>query len=314
MNFPVVQPVETETKPNYPSKVSVYEVGPRDGLQNEKTIISVDDKVRFITGLFDAGLTKVETTSFVSPKWIPQLADASQLLQALPAEIATTSPVLVPNLKGMQRAIDCSVTHIAIFASATEAFAKNNLNSTYQDQFIPMKQVADLAHKENMKIRGYVSMCFGDPWEGQVAASKVVETVKQLLELGVYEVSLGDTIGVATPGQVQSLLGLLFAAGISPTQLAVHFHDTYGQALSNTLMALQMGISTVDSSAGGIGGCPYALNASGNLATEDLVWMLDGMGIETGVNLTELIKVSTWMTTVLGRPSTSRVLKALSGL
>lgn len=312
MNFPVVQPVALASGANYPSQVTVYEVGPRDGLQNEKTIISVADKVSFITGLFNAGLTNVELTSFVSPKWIPQLADAAEVIAALPNEIAGVSPVLVPNLKGLQRAIECSVTHVAIFASATESFAKNNLNSTYQDQFVPMKQVTDRAHKANMKIRGYVSMCFGDPWEGQVNPVRVIETVKQLLDLGVYEVSLGDTMGVATPGQVQSLLNLLLNAGVRPGQLAVHFHDTYGQALSNTLMALQMGISTVDSSAGGIGGCPYAPNASGNLATEDLIWMLDGMGIKTGVNLNTLIKVSTWMTSVLARPSTSRVLRALS--
>lgn len=313
MNFPDVTPVTEFTLSQFPQQVNIYEVGPRDGLQNESQFVATQEKAAFITELIRSGLPIVELTSFVSPKWVPQLADASELLAMLPSEIAQSMPVLVPNMKGLSAAIESKVNHIAIFASATEAFAKNNLNTSYEGQFEPMSQVAVHAHEAGMKIRGYVSMCFGDPWEGHVAQDKVVDTVIRLLDLGVYEVSLGDTIGVATPGQVQSVIHKLTNRGVDVNNLAVHFHDTYGQALSNSLMAIACGVTTVDASAGGLGGCPYAPNAAGNLATEDLIWMLHGMGISTGVNLDVVMNASSRITQLLNRPTSSRVLKALSG-
>ncbi len=297
----------------FPSEVKIYEVGPRDGLQNESTIVPVEEKVAFINNLISAGLPIVELTSFVSPKWVPQLSDAAQVLSKLPKDVVQSMPVLVPNLKGLALAKDNSVNHIAVFASATEAFAKNNLNSTYDRQFDAIDEVVKSALADGMKIRGYVSMCFGDPWEGEVSQSAVINAVKHLIELGVYEVSLGDTIGVAVPSQVKSLIENLIGNGIAVDRLAVHFHDTYGQALSNTLMAMACGVSTIDASAGGIGGCPYAPNAAGNLATEDLLWMLHGMGISTGVDLEQVVAASSRITKILGRPSSSRVLRAISG-
>ncbi|HET6287119.1 MAG TPA: hydroxymethylglutaryl-CoA lyase, partial [Amycolatopsis sp.] len=282
---------------------------PRDGLQNEKSIVPVEVKLEFLDKLAAAGLTTLEATSFVSPKWVPQLADAEQLLAGLEKREGVRYPVLVPNERGLDRALEAGVSHIAIFASATETFAKKNLNSTVDDQFAMFEPVVTRARAEGLDVRGYVSMCFGDPWEGAVPAAQVAGVGKRLLDLGCSQLSLGDTIGVATAGQVEALIGR-FA---DVTALAVHFHDTYGQALANTLAALRCGVSTVDSSAGGLGGCPYAESATGNLATEDLVWLLDGLGVETGVDLDALVATSKWMAGKLGRPSPSRVVNALAG-
>ncbi|AUI63545.1 hydroxymethylglutaryl-CoA lyase [Amycolatopsis sp. BJA-103] len=292
-----------------PERVTIWEVGPRDGLQNEKSIVPVGVKLEFLDRLADAGLTTLEATSFVSPKWVPQLADAEQLLAGLDKREGVRYPVLVPNERGLDRALEAGVSHIAIFASATETFAKKNLNSTVDDQFAMFEPVVTRARAEGLDVRGYVSMCFGDPWEGAVPASQVAGVGKRLLDLGCSQLSLGDTIGVATAGQVEALIGQFPDVGT----LAVHFHDTYGQALANTLAALRCGVSTVDSSAGGLGGCPYAESATGNLATEDLVWMLDGLGVETGVDLDALVSTSKWMAGKLGRPSPSRVVNALAG-
>ena len=296
-----------------PAEVSIWEVGARDGLQNESTVLPVEVKLEFLDRLADAGLRILEATSFVSPKWIPQLADAEDLLAGLRARDGVRYPVLVPNERGLDRALAAGVKDIAIFASATETFAKRNLNRTLDEQFAMFDPVVGRACREGLDVRGYVSMCFGDPWEGSVDAAQVVSVGQRLLDMGCTQLSLGDTIGVATAGQVEALLGAFVAAGTEVGALAVHFHDTYGQALANTLAALRIGVSTVDSSAGGLGGCPYAESATGNLATEDLVWMLDGMGIRTGVDLDKLVATSVWMAERLGRPSPSRVVRAIAG-
>jgi hydroxymethylglutaryl-CoA lyase len=298
--------------PGLPDRVTVYEVGPRDGLQNEGAIVPVATKAEFVRRLLSAGLRTVETTSFVSPKWVPQLADAEQLLAELGPPGDLRLPVLVPNARGLERAIVSGVQEIAVFGSATETFAQRNLNSTVDGQFAMFEPVVRRAKGEGLAVRGYLSMCFGDPWEGAVPTGQVAAVARRLVDLGIDELSLGDTIGVATPGQVVALLDALDGLGVPRGSLAVHFHDTYGQALANTLVALQHGITTVDASAGGLGGCPYAKSATGNLATEDLVWQLDGLGIETGVDLRALVRTSVWMADVLGRPSPSRAVHALA--
>jgi hydroxymethylglutaryl-CoA lyase len=295
-----------------PDRVTIYEVGPRDGLQNESAIVDLAVKAEFINRLVDAGLTTVETTSFVHPKWVPQLADAAELLATLELPSGVRAPVLVPNERGLDRALEAGVQEIAIFASATETFAAKNLNSTLDDQFAMFAPTVERGLAAGLTIRGYVSMCYGDPWEGDVPIDQVVKVGARLVELGCHELSLGDTIGVATPGQVISLIQAFGKAGVGVDNLAVHFHDTYGQALANTLTALREGVTTVDSSAGGLGGCPYAESATGNLATEDLVWQLDGLGIKTGVNLEKLVATSVWMADKLGKPSASRVVQALA--
>jgi hydroxymethylglutaryl-CoA lyase len=295
-----------------PAAVTIWEVGARDGLQNESSIVPVDVKVEFLDRLADAGLTTLEATSFVHPKWVPQLADAAELLAALSRRDGVRYPVLVPNERGLDRALAAGVTDIAIFASATETFAERNLNSSLDAQFALFGPVVARALAEGVAVRGYLSMCFGDPWEGEVAPATVAAVGRRLLDLGCWQLSLGDTIGVATPGQVHAVLDAFAAVGVGPERLAVHFHDTYGQALANTLAALHRGVTTVDSSAGGLGGCPYAESATGNLATEDLVWMLDGLGIRHGADLDALVETSAWMAHRLGRPSPSRVVRALS--
>ena len=294
-----------------PERVSIWEVGARDGLQNEKRTVPADVKIEFIEWLAAAGLTIVEATSFVKPDWVPQLADASEVMAGLSRHSGVRYPVLVPNLSGLERAIASDVQDIAVFASATETFARKNLNRDLARQMEMFGPVISSAVSQGIRVRGYVSMCFGDPWEGRVPVAQVVGVCEELLAAGCDEISLGDTIGVATPGQVQELLTEL-AGSVSLDAVAVHFHDTYGQALANTLAALEVGITTVDSSAGGLGGCPYAKSATGNLATEDLVWMLDGLGIETGVNLDQLVATSRWLADKLGRPSPSSVVRALS--
>ncbi|MBT2402583.1 MULTISPECIES: hydroxymethylglutaryl-CoA lyase [unclassified Streptomyces] len=297
-----------------PARVRIHEVGARDGLQNEKSAVPTEVKAEFIHRLAGAGLTTIEATSFVHPKWVPQLADAEQLYPLL-GDVEAALPVLVPNERGLERALALGATRIAVFGSATETFASRNLNRTVAESlamFEPVVARAKQSADKPVHVRGYLSMCFGDPWEGPVPVHQVVRVAKALLDLGCDELSLGDTIGVATPGHVQVLLSELNEEGVGTDRIGVHFHDTYGQALSNTLAALQHGVTTVDASAGGLGGCPYAKSATGNLATEDLVWMLDGLGIETGVDLAALTATSVWMAEQLGRPSPSRTVRALS--
>ncbi|MFC0041707.1 hydroxymethylglutaryl-CoA lyase [Actinomadura rayongensis] len=293
-----------------PERVTIYEVGPRDGLQNESAVVPVAVKAEFVRRLAAAGLRVIETTSFVRPDRVPQLADAEELLAALPR--GPGRPVLVPNLRGLDRALAAGVTEIAIFASATETFARRNLNRTVDESLDMFAPVVERARAEGLWVRGYLSMVCGDPWEGDVPIEQVVAVARRLVDLGCSELSLGDTIGVGTPGQVTALVGATVAAGIDVERIAVHFHDTYGQALANTLAALRAGVTTVDASAGGLGGCPFARSATGNLATEDLVWMLDGLGVETGVDLTALVETSVWLAGELGRPSPSRVVRALA--
>jgi hydroxymethylglutaryl-CoA lyase len=302
---------QVEMMAGMPSKVSVYEVGPRDGLQNESATLPVAVKAEFIRRLAAAGLQTIEVTSFVSPRWVPQLADADELLDALGPTAAPRMPVLVPNERGLERALAKGVRDIAIFASATESFAQRNLNRSLEAQFEMFEPVVAGGRARGVRVRGYISMCFGDPWEGPVKASQVLAVGRRLLDMGCDELSLGDTIGVATPGQVDRLLSAFTDDGTSLERIAVHFHDTYGQALSNTLTALRRGVTTVDSSAGGLGGCPYAASATGNLATEDLVWQLDGLGVETGVDLDALVATTGWMADQIGKTPASRVATAL---
>ena len=299
--------------PGLPEHVTIYEVGARDGLQNESAIVPVDVKAEFLHRLAAAGLRVLEATSFVHPKWVPQLADAGDLLRLLVRTDGVDYPVLVPNERGLDRALDAGVSHVAVFASATDTFAQRNLNSTLDSQFAMFEPVVKRALEGGLRVRGYVSMCFGDPWEGAVAPEQVAAVTRRLAAMGCHQISLGDTIGTGTPGHVDAVLDACVAAGVAVRQLAVHFHDTYGQALANTLAALRRGVRTVDASAGGLGGCPYAESATGNLATEDLVWMLDGLGIGHGVDLDALVETSVWMAERLGRPSPSRVVRALAG-
>ncbi|WP_030841721.1 hydroxymethylglutaryl-CoA lyase [Streptomyces hygroscopicus] len=306
MTLPMTVPA-----PGLPTRVRIHEVGPRDGLQNEKTLVPAAIKAEFIRRLAEAGLTTIEATSFVHPKWVPQLADAEELMR-LVDDVAVRLPVLVPNERGLDRALALGAREVAVFASATESFARANLNRTVDQALEMFEPVVTKAKDAGVTVRGYLSMCFGDPWEGPVPVSQTVSVSRRLLDMGCDEISLGDTIGVATPGHVRELLDSLNEAGIADDRLAVHFHDTYGQALANTLAALQHGVTTVDASAGGLGGCPYAKSATGNLATEDLVWMLDGLGIETGVDIGRLTATSVWMARHLGRPSPSRTVRALS--
>jgi hydroxymethylglutaryl-CoA lyase len=299
--------------PGLPEHVTIYEVGARDGLQNESAIVPVEVKAEFLHRLAAAGLRVLEATSFVHPKWVPQLADAGDLLRLLVRAEGVDYPVLVPNERGLDRALDAGVSHVAVFASATDTFAQRNLNSTLDAQFAMFEPVVERALAAGLRVRGYVSMCFGDPWEGAVAPEQVAAVTRRLAGMGCHQISLGDTIGTGTPGHVDAVLDACVASGVAVRQLAVHFHDTYGQALANTLAALRRGVRTVDASAGGLGGCPYAESATGNLATEDLVWMLDGLGIGHGVDLDALVATSVWMAERLGRPSPSRVVRALGG-
>jgi hydroxymethylglutaryl-CoA lyase len=294
-----------------PERVSVYEVGPRDGLQAEQTVVSLPVKLELIDRLGEAGLAIIEATSFVSARWVPQLADADELMADLRRRPGVRYPVLVPNERGFERATAVGADELAVFVSATETFAERNLGTTLEGALEMAGQVVAAASLAGIPVRGYVSMCFGDPWEGSVEPSVPAEIAAELFELGCSAISLGDTIGVATAGQVLAVLHRVAAAGVPRDRIALHMHDTYGQALANVLAGLEAGITEFDSSAGGLGGCPYAKSATGNLATEDLVWMLDGLGIETGVDLAKLAATSRWLATILGRPSPSRVVAAL---
>ncbi|MFF5110382.1 hydroxymethylglutaryl-CoA lyase [Streptosporangium sp. NPDC000509] len=298
--------------PSLPGRITIWEVGPRDGLQNEAAILPVEVKVELVERLVDAGHTVVETTSLVHPKWVPQLADAEEVLRRLKRRDGVRYPVLVPNERGLDRAIGLGLTDVAVFASATESFARANLNRTVAQSLEMFAPVVARAREAGLGVRGYLSMCFGDPWEGEVPIPQVVAVATRLLALGCTELGLGDTIGVATPGRVATLLDALVGAGVPVGRIGVHFHDTYGQALANTLVALGRGVTTVDASAGGLGGCPYARSATGNLATEDLLWQLAGLGIDTGVDLGKLVETSAWLAARLNRPSPSRTVRALT--
>ena len=297
---------------SFPKAVTIYEVGPRDGLQNESIILKTSEKIELVNLLLKAGLPAVEIGSFVRPDLIPALADSNEVAVGLKPLLKSNRLVaLVPNMKGLDRALEAGVREVAVIASATESFARANLNNSVQGSLEIFRPVIEQARLAGLNVRGYISMCYGDPWEGKVSPDKVTQVAEKLFEYGISELSLGDTIGVATPGDVISLLDSLESVGIARNQLAVHFHDTYGQALSNTLISLQEGISIVDASIGGLGGCPFAKSATGNLSTEDLVWQLHGLGIQTGVNLEGLIEISKWLSQVVGLKIKSKTAIAL---
>ncbi|HVB24993.1 MAG TPA: hydroxymethylglutaryl-CoA lyase [Ktedonobacteraceae bacterium] len=297
--------------PQLPQSVRIVEVGPRDGLQNEQEHVPTEQKIQFINMLAEAGLPVVEATSFVSPRAIPQLSDASAVMAGIERLPAVQYPVLVPNLKGMERALVAGVRSIAVFTAASEGFTRHNINATIAESLANFRPVIERANREGVVVRGYISTVFGCPYEGAVPPQNVLHVAQALLEMGISELSLGDTIGVATPNQVVDVLGLLIETGSIPVeQLAVHFHDTRGTALANVLMALQLGISIIDSSAGGLGGCPYAPGAAGNLATEDLLYMLHGMGIDTGVDLDQVVAATRFIAPFLGHLPTSKYFQA----
>lgn len=294
----------------YPASVSVVEVGPRDGLQNEKAVLPVDAKVALINALTDAGLKAVECGSFVSPKWVPQMADTAVVLARIRRVPGVSYPVLVPNVKGLEAAIHAGAEEIAIFAAASETFSQRNINCSVAESLVRLRSVAESALSHGIKVRGYVSCVLGCPYEGEVAVSAVARVANELHEMGCYEVSLGDTIGVGTPLKAQNMIEAV-ATHVPITRLAVHFHDTWGQALANILASLELGIGVLDSSVAGLGGCPYAPGAAGNVATEDVVYMLSGMGIQTGVDLDRLAAAGRMISTHLGRPVLSKAGVAL---
>ncbi|MBB2986073.1 hydroxymethylglutaryl-CoA lyase [Terracoccus luteus] len=304
---------QVEAATGLPPEVTIYEVGPRDGLQNEKAVVPASVKVEFVRRLAAAGLSTIETTSFVPARWVPQMGDAEEVLGALGADgVGRARPALVPNLRGLERAEALGLQAVAVFGSATETFAQKNLNRSVGEQYAMFEPVVKRAKDAGRWVRAYVSMCFGDPWEGPVPVGQVVDVAERLMGMGCDQLSIGDTIGVGTTGHVHRLLEALDARGIGSERVAVHFHDTYGQALANTMAALSDGVTVVDAAAGGLGGCPYAKSATGNLATEDLVWALTGAGVRTGVDLDALVATSVWMAQQLGRPSPSNVVRALT--
>ncbi len=292
-----------------PHRVRVVEVGPRDGLQNEQAIIATADKLRFIALLNEAGFPAIEVTSFVSPRAIPQLASAAEVFAAVEKRSGTSYPVLVPNMHGMERALAAGVREIAVFTAASESFTRANIGMTIAESIAAFRPVVDTARANGMRVRGYISTAFGCPYEGTVSPDAVLRVAGELLALGMDELSIGDTIGVATPNQVYDLVPRLSAlAGID--RLALHFHDTRGTALANVLAGLETGVATFDSAAGGLGGCPYAPGAAGNLATEDLLYMLHGMGIQTGIDLAAVVRASAYLATIVAHPLTSKYLQA----
>ena len=294
----------------YPAFVRIVEVGPRDGLQNEAQQVSADVKSAFINMLTDAGLQSIEAGAFVSPKWVPQMADSDKVLASITQKPGVSYPVLVPNEKGMQAALDAGAREIAVFAAASESFSQKNINCTIDESLARFAPVMEMARAANVRVRGYVSCVLGCPYEGDIAPANVVRVAKALLDMGCYEISLGDTIGTGTPVKTRAMLQAVKAA-VPESKLAVHFHDTYGQALANILVALDEGIAVVDSAAGGLGGCPYAKGASGNVATEDVLYMLDGMGISTGVSLPAVVAAGRFIAAQMGKSVVSKAGSAL---
>lgn len=292
-------------------RVTLVEVGPRDGLQNEKVIIPAATKIELIRRLADCGLPVVEATSFVSPKWIPQLADAAEVMAGLNLQSATRYPVLVPNLQGLDRAVQAGAREVAVFAAASESFSQKNINCSITESMQRLRPVIEEANCQRLKVRGYLSCVLGCPFEGAVDIKVVHQLAEDLLAAGCFEISLGDTIGVGTAQKARNMIREL-SETIPVQQLAVHFHDTYGQALANILACLELGIRTVDASVAGLGGCPYAKGATGNVATEDVVYLLNGLGMDTGVDLIKLVATGQWISAELGRDNNSRAGKALS--
>jgi hydroxymethylglutaryl-CoA lyase len=295
-----------------PKRVEIYEVGPRDGLQNELRTLSTKEKIRLIEALLSAGETRIEVTSFVSPKWVPQLSDAEELLRQLRRPPGVTFSALVPNQKGLSRAMEAGLQEAAVFLSATETHSKKNINKTIAEAITGAREVAQAAAAAGMRVRGYLSVVWGCPYQGAVEISKVVEICRKLADAGLYQLSLGDTIGVGTPGQTEQILEALLQY-FKPEQLALHLHDTRGTALANALVGLIAGITTIDASVGGLGGCPYAPGAAGNLASEDLLFMLQGLGIETGIKLDKLVGAGEVAQELIGRKLSGKYLQAALG-
>lgn len=296
----------------YPKSVRIVEVGPRDGLQNEKALVSVETKVEFINLLSETGLKTIEAGAFVSPKWVPQMADTDQVYAAIQKKPGISYPVLVPNAKGMEAAVAAGVKEIAVFSAASESFNQKNIHCSIAESLERFKPVMEEAKKHGIKVRGYVSCVLGCPYEGEITPEAVVNVAKVLYQMGCYEISLGDTIGTGTPVKTRALLQAV-KKEIPLTSLAVHFHDTYGQALANILVALEEGIAVVDSATAGLGGCPYAVGASGNVATEDVLYMLNGMGIATGVDIQKIATAGKFISAALNRPIASKVAQVLNG-
>ncbi len=296
---------------NYPDKVTVVEVGPRDGLQNEKSSLSAAQKATLVDKLSASGLPVIETGSFVSPRWVPQMANSDAVFSAITRQAGTRYTALTPNEKGLDAAIDAQVDEVAIFAAVTESFSRKNLNASIEETLQRFEPIMTRTRSLNMPVRGYLSCVLGCPYEGQVAPEAVSLLTRRLLDMGCHEVSLGDTIGTGTAGSTQRLLDTLLTDGIAVEHLAMHCHDTYGQALANLVIALQYGVATIDASIAGLGGCPYAKGATGNVATEDVIYLLDGLGIEHGVDLSQLLEAGRYIGQQLGRDSQSRAARAL---
>ncbi len=294
----------------YPKRVKMVEVGPRDGLQNEKKSVSTDTRIELIERLADAGLPAVEAGSFVSPKWVPQMADTGEVMQRVRRREGVSYPVLVPNMKGLEAAIAAGAKDIAGFAAATETFSKRNTNCSIAGSLERQATVCRAAIDAGLRVRGYMSVVLGCPYEGEVQPAQVADVVRQLWDMGCYEVSLGDTVGMGTPAKTQRLIEAV-SAYVPVEKIGGHFHDTYGQAIANILASLEMGMATFDSSIAGLGGCPYSPGATGNVATEDVLYMLDGMGIETGVDMDALLDTAEFICARLDRPTFSRAGRAL---
>lgn len=296
---------------NLPKRVKLVDVSPRDGLQNEPGMVSTEVKIELVNRLSDAGLPAIETTSFVSPKWVPQMADNVQVMAGIKRRPGVSYPVLVPNMKGLEAALAAGARELAVFGAATEAFSRRNTNCSIAESLERFAPVCKTAIAAGVKVRGYISVVLGCPFEGEVDPGVVAELAGRLIEMGCYEVSLGDTIGVATPGKTKSLIETV-ARRVPLQKLAGHYHDTFGQALANIFASLEMGMACFDCSVAGLGGCPYAPGATGNVATEDVLYMLEGLGIETGVDMSKLLQAAQFICGALGRPSVSRAGRALA--
>ena len=294
----------------FPSHVSIVEVGPRDGLQNEKQLVTTADKLTLISMLGDAGLTRIEAGSFVSPKWVPQMADSGDIFKQLTRKQGVQYSALTPNMKGLDAALEAGVEEVAVFGAASESFSQKNINCSISESLSRFEPVIEKAKALNIPVRGYVSCVMGCPYEGKIAPKAVADVSKTLLDMGCYEISLGDTIGTGTPGATKALMDEVLNA-IPVSKIAAHFHDTYGQALVNLYTAMEYGVAVIDSAVSGLGGCPYAKGASGNVATEDVVYMLNGMGITSNVDMDKLLDTSRFVQSVLGRPPVSKVATAL---